>query len=246
MSQTVLFEEKGGAAFVTLNRPDKLNALTLELFQALDDYVASLSERTDEVGAVVLRGAGKCFSAGHDLADIADGEGLARLTEEARIVERLANLPQPIIAAVRSHCYTGALELALAGDVILASENAKFADTHARFALTPFWGMSQRLPRRVGRPRANELSFTARTVDAKEALAIGLCEHVYPDESFDRDVETFVAAMLENSWYSLRAYKRLMNATDGVGLAAGLAYEVYANGGFGPDMADRVERFLAK
>ena len=246
MVDQVLYECIDGAAYLTLNRPDKLNSLTLELFNELDAYIDEIREGTDEIGIVVLKGAGRCFSAGHDLDDIADGESYARLVDEAKIVERFANLPQPTIAAVHSHCYTGALELALGADIILASESAKFADTHTKFALTPFWGMTQRLPRRVGRSKANELSFTARTVRAPEALKIGLCDHIYADDVFLSEVGAFARSILENSWFSLRCYKRLMNSTDGKSLDQGLAYESYNNDGFGPDMNERLEKFLSK
>ena len=246
MADQVSYECIDGVAYLTLNRPDKLNALTLEVFNELDAHITEIRESTDKIGVVVLKGAGRCFSAGHDLDDIAGGESYARLVDEAKIVERFANLPQPTIAAVHSHCYTGALELALGADIILASASAKFADTHARFALTPFWGMTQRLPRRVGRSKANELSYTARTVKAAEALDIGLCNHVYADDVFFSEVDAFAKLILENSWFSLRCYKRLMNATDGKSLDEGLAYEIYNNDGFGPDMNERVEKFLSK
>src|SRR4029453_6843949 len=83
---------------------------------------------------------------------------------QSRVIERLADLPQPVISAVHGHCYTGALELALAGDIVFGAEGAKFADTHAKWALTPVWGMSQRLPRRVGTHRAREVVITCCTI----------------------------------------------------------------------------------
>jgi enoyl-CoA hydratase len=136
MSDLVLREDRDGAVTLTLNRPDKLNALNVELFKALDDHVAAI-EADPSVRLVILRGAGKCFSAGHDLGDIAAGEKLPRPNFQASVIERLANLPLPVITAVHGHCYTGALELALAGDIIFASEAARFGDTHAKWALTP-------------------------------------------------------------------------------------------------------------
>ena len=147
MSDLVIRRDAGAVTQLTLNRPDKLNALNVALFQALEAHVADI-ERAP-VGVVVLRGAGRCFSAGHDLGDIAAGERLPRPNFQSHVIERLADLPLPVISAVHGHCYTGALELALAGDIIVAAEGAKFADTHAKWALTPVWGLSQRLPRRV-------------------------------------------------------------------------------------------------
>jgi len=246
MGETVLRQDRGGMATLTINRPDKLNSLNVEVFQDLNAHLAALEQQTDEIGCVVLRGAGRCFSAGHDLGDIAKGERLPRANFQSHVIERLANLPQPVITAVHSHCYTGALELALAGDVILASANAKFADTHAKWALTPVWGMSQRLPRRVGQAKAMEMMLTCATLSGQEACAIGLANQCLPDEGFFEAVEAFVDQVLTNSSFSHRANKRLLNRTDGLSLAAGLAYEVYQNEGVGPDMQARIAAFTAK
>ena len=163
MDELVIREDRDGATTLTLNRPEKLNALNVDLFRALDAQVERLERESETTGLVIVRGAGRCFSAGHDLGDIAAGERLPRPNFQAGIIERLAGLPQPVISAVHGHCYTGALELALAGDIVFASENARFADTHARWALTPVWGMSQRLPRRVGTYKAREMMFTCQT-----------------------------------------------------------------------------------
>jgi enoyl-CoA hydratase len=145
----VLRENKNGTAFLTLNRPDKLNALTVSMFEELRAHIGQI-HRDDDVRCVVISGAGKCFSAGHDLSDIASGERVPSRGWHSETLRMMERLPKPVIAAVHGHCYTGALEVALAADFILAADNAKFADTHAKWALTPVWGMSQRLPRRVG------------------------------------------------------------------------------------------------
>ncbi|HYA34459.1 MAG TPA: enoyl-CoA hydratase/isomerase family protein, partial [Candidatus Binataceae bacterium] len=163
MSSLVLCEEKEGLATLTLNRPEKLNALTVELFAELRAHIDRIATDIEKIGLVVVCGAGKCFSAGNDLGAIAKGDRPARPNFQSETIERLANLPQPVISAVHGHCYTGALELALAGDLIFAAESARFADTHGRWALTPIWGMSQRLPRRVGSAKAREMMFTSRT-----------------------------------------------------------------------------------
>ena len=246
MGDNALLEVRDGLAWITLNRPDKLNSLNVAVFEDLLAHVKALEARTDDVGCVVLRGAGKCFSAGHDLGDIATGEKLPRANFQSHVIERLATLPQPVISAVHSHCYTGALELALAGDVILASSDAKFADTHAKWALTPVWGMSQRLPRRVGQAKAYEMMLTAETISGEAAAAIGLANRCLPAANFFEDVEAFARQVLTNSWFSHRANKRLLLETDGETLTAGLAHEVYTNQGVGPDMRDRIAAFTSK
>ena len=239
-------ENRDGVAYLFLNRPDKLNALNVALFEELESHVSSIRDEIDAVGCVVLTGRGKCFSAGHDLKDIGAGEKLPRPNYQAHVISALSGLPQPVISAVHSHCYTGALELALAGDLILASEDAKFADTHAKWALTPVWGMSQRLPRRVGRTKAKEMMLTARTVGAEEAAALELANQVLPAENFIEHVHHFCQEMLSLSWFTLRANKRLMQDTDGMGLDAGLAHEIFKSEGRGPDMAERIGGFGKK
>lgn len=242
----VLREDREGASILTLNRPDKLNALNAEVFVALDNHVADLEKETETIGLVILRGAGRCFSAGHDLKDIAVGERMPRPNFQAHVIERLANLPQPVISAVHGHCYTGALELALAGDIILASENAKFADTHAKWALTPVWGMSQRLPRRVGTYKAREMMLTCRTYSGREAEAMGLANLCVADADFAARTAGLAAEILANSWFSHRANKKLLRETDGLPLDAGLAHEVYRSEGRGPDMEARIAGFANK
>ena len=246
MSALVLREDRDGLATLVLNRPEKLNSLNVELFAELRAHVAAIATETDRVGLVVVRGAGKCFSAGHDLSDIAAGEKPPRPHFQSETIEMLATLPQPVISAVHGHCYTGALELALAGDLIVAAESAKFADTHARWALTPIWGMSQRLPRRVGAAKAQEMMFTCRTYSGAEAAAMGLANMVFPDESFDAELAKLATTILENSWFSHRANKLLVRETDGLPLPAGLAHEVYRNEGVGPDMQARIAAFTSK
>jgi enoyl-CoA hydratase len=236
MNDLVLREDVGGAAILTLNRPDKLNSLNVPVFEALEAHVKAIEAAPGGVAAVVLRGAGRCFSAGHDLGDIATGEKLPRANYQSHVIERLADLPIPVISAVHGHCYTGALELALAGDIILAAESAKFADTHARWALTPVWGLSQRLPRRVGTYKAREMMFTCRTYSGREAEAMGLANACVD----------LVAEIAANSPFSHAANKRLLMHTDGLPIGAGLAHEIYHGEGVGPDMRDRIAAFAAR
>ena len=235
-----------GLATLTLNIPEKLNALSSPVFAQLEIHLERIEASTDTVGLVVLRGNGRSFSAGHDLSVLSEGEKPGELEFQSKVIERLANLPQPVITAVHGHCYTGALELALAGEIILASANARFADTHAKWSLVPVWGLSQRLPRRVGAAKAREMMYTCKTYGGAEAAAMGLANACFADDVFDAEVEKFVRSMLANSWYSLRENKRLMNDTEGMPLRSGLAHEVFRSRGFGPDMHDRIAAFAAR
>ena len=158
----------------------------------------------------------------------------------------MEKLPMPVIAAVHGHCYTGALEVALACDFILAADSARFGDTHAKWALTPVWGMSQRLPRRVGVATAKRLMFTADMIDAAEALRIGLAETVVPLDRFEAEIEALATRIAANSGFSHAANKRLLDATDGGAMDAGLQWEVMENEGVGPDMQARIAAFTGK
>lgn len=245
MTDLVLREDFDGWCRLTINRPDKLNALTVGVFSELRAHVERL-KHDETIGCVVLRGAGKCFSAGHDLADIGAGEVVPSRGWHSETLRWMEKLPVPVIAAVHGHCYTGALEVALACDFIVAADNARFGDTHAKWALTPIWGMSQRLPRRVGIATAKRLMFTADMIDAAEALRIGLVESVVPMERFDEEVAALAARIAANSRFSHAANKRLLDATDGGAIDAGLQWEVLENEGVGPDMRERIAAFTNK
>lgn len=246
MGELVLRHDDNGLCTLRLNRPEKLNALNLEVFQALRAHLEDLARQFDTIGCVVLRGNGSCFSAGHDLAAISGGEGSESRRFQPETVNLLANLPQPVITAVHGHCYTGALELALAGDILIAARSARFADTHGKWALTPIWGMSQRLPRRVGVAKAKEMMFTTRTYTGEEAVAMGLANRCFPDEDFEAEIEAMARAILATSWFSNRANKKLLEYTDGLSLNDGLRFEFDLNEGVGPDVVQRIQSFAKK
>ena len=245
MGELVKRTDDDGCATLLLNRPDKLNALTVGMFRELRSHVSDLA-RDDSIGCVVVRGAGKCFSAGHDLSDIATGEAVPSRGWHSETLRLLERLPKPVIAGVHGHCYTGALEVALAADFIVAAESARFGDTHSKWALTPIWGMSQRLPRRVGLATSKRLMFTAETVKAEEALRIGLCEKVVPDDRFEAELASLAKVIMANSGFSHAANKRLLEATDARPLDAGLQWEVLESEGVGPDMQERIAAFTRK
>jgi enoyl-CoA hydratase len=189
MIQEVLVETRDAIRTVTLHRPDKRNALTREMREELIRLAGEV-DADPAVAVVVITGTDPAFSAGVDLGEIAAGRAADAVPGSVPTGERAAAVAvgnpaaavravrTPVIAAVNGACFTGALELALSCDVIVASERATFGDTHARFGILPLWGMSALLPERVGRACARDLSLTGRTVAADEALRIGLVEHV--------------------------------------------------------------------
>lgn len=238
-AEPVLCAIADGLCRLTLNRPEKLNALNAASFAALEKHLDTIT--TDKVGCVLLTGAGRSFCAGHDLDEIAGGgeEGAVKRFENG-VIERLARLPMPVVAAVRGHCLTGGLELALAADIILAAEDASFADTHARWDLVPIWGLSQRLPRRVGIGRAHEVMFASRTYSGAQAAALGLANYCVPAAALDAEAQRLCADILANSWRANRAMKKLMADTDAMSLAAGITWELHHTEGRGPETQQRI------
>jgi enoyl-CoA hydratase len=240
MNERIPRQDAEGLCTLTLNRPDKLNALDTLAFEELDAHLAAL-EKDKRIGCVVLKGEGRGFCAGADLKAI----GAAALDPAFKpgVIERLGLLPQPVIAAVHGVCLTGGLELALACDFILADATGRFADTHGKWGLVSQWGMSQRLPRRVGIAAAKRMMMTGRTVDAAEALRLGLIDLLAPEGQLQDLVAGFVADLLANSWHTNFATKRLMRETDAMPLAEGLAHERARHPGFAPDYKERIKRF---
>ena len=242
MTEKITRSDLGGLCTLTLNRPEKLNALDTELFSQLDTHLDALEGQTGTIGCVVLRGAGRAFCAGADLGAIDSTLGAYK----PKIIERLGRLPQPTIAAVHGICYTGALELALACDFIVAEAGTRFADTHGKFGLVGNWGMAQRLPRRIGYPAAKRMSLTSRTVGADEALAMGLVDLLAEAGGLDALVTSFTGEILANSWHTNIETKKFMRDTDGMSLTQALTHEQYNYPGFAPDYEARVAAFSKK
>jgi enoyl-CoA hydratase/carnithine racemase len=246
MSELVLRSDDSGIAFLTLNRPEALNAVSPAVFVELRAHLDSIAAAPDAVGCVVLRGAGRSFCAGNDLKAIMAGERAPEPHYQADTLQAIEDLPQPVIAAVQGHCYTGGLEIALACDLLIAAESARFADTHGKWGMTPTWGMSQRLPRRIGPLRAKELMLSGRTVDGREAVAIGLANRCVPDAELESATLELARQIVANSWHTLRADKKLVNQGQDFGLEQGLAFERRESPGAGPDVAQRVAAFGKK
>jgi enoyl-CoA hydratase/carnithine racemase len=164
----------------------------------------------DSIGCVVLAGAGRSFCAGHDLGAIADNEHAPSKHFEPETVDALEALPKPTIARLHGHCFTGGLELALACDLLVAAESTKLGDTHGQWGLVPIWGMSVRLPERIGRSTAKELMFTSRRLTAVEAAEIGLVDHCVPDDELDSRIADLTTEILTNSRDTNRIVKALI------------------------------------
>jgi enoyl-CoA hydratase len=242
MSEAVLRQDVDGLCTLTLNRPDKRNALDLATFDALNEHLQSLESADEAVGCVVLRGAGKGFCAGADLYAVGDANERPAGYKQG-VIERLARLPVPTIAAVHGVCFTGGLELALACDFIVADATARFADTHGKWGFVGAWGMLQRLPRRLGMPAAKLLMLTSREVNAQEALQLGLVDILISANAMDAELKGLTAGVLANSRFTNRATKQLLLETDGMSLTQGLAYEQAHYPGWAPDYQERIAAF---
>ena len=206
----VLRQDTDGISRLTLNRPDKLNALSPSVFAELRAHIDAIAVDSD-IRCVILEGSGKAFCAGHDLDSIASGERAHSKHFEPETVDALEALPQPTIVRIQGHCYTGGLELALGCDLLIAGESAKLGDTHGQWGLAPVWGMSIRLPERVGRSTAKELMFTSRRVNGTEAARIGLVDRVVADADLDSTVDALAAEICANSAGTNRIVKALVS-----------------------------------
>lgn len=224
MSEPVLLIEKNdGIAVLTMNRPGAMNALNAALREALAEAFDALKDDA-QTDVVVLTGAGRAFCAGLDLKELADPEAAPRsvaLDPPAQI----RALPQPVIGAVNGVAITGGFEIATACDFLVASGEARFADTHARVGILPGWGLSQRLPRLIGINRAKELSLTGNYLDAEQACAWGLVNRVVEAEALLPTCLELARNIQSCDPVTMRKYKRLLDEGFDLPLGEAMALE---------------------
>jgi enoyl-CoA hydratase/carnithine racemase len=239
IDELVTRSDSGGLATLTLNRPDKLNALTPGSFVALREHLDAIAT-DDSVGCVVLQGSGRSFCAGHDLQAISTGERAPSRHFEPETVDALEQLRQPTIARLHGHCFTGGLELALACDLLIAANSTKLGDTHGQWGLAPVWGMSVRLPERVGRSMAKQLMFTSRRIDGPTAAEIALVDRSVPDDQLDETVAALAEEILGNSRGTNRIVKRLIATQADQDRTEALLHERSLPFGVPDDMQERM------
>ncbi|MAJ61760.1 MAG: enoyl-CoA hydratase [bacterium TMED88] len=225
MSHEVLrVEAEGPVVRLTLNRPDSMNALSANLRDALGKAFRALQE-DDSVRAVVLTGSGRAFCAGYDLKELAAGAtGETADTAQSDMADAMTAFDRPIIGAINGHAITGGFELALACDLLIAGESARFADTHARVGILPGWGLSQKLPRLIGIARAKELAFTGNFLEAHQALDWGLVNRVVAGSDLLPATHQLARDMASCVPEVLRGYKRLID--EGMALPMGAALDL--------------------
>jgi enoyl-CoA hydratase len=224
----LLIDKGDGVAVLTLNRPEAMNALSRALRTALHEAIAALSS-DNSISVIVLTGAGRAFTAGLDLKELGReplGMRAANATGTAENpVLAIRQCPKPVIGAINGVAITGGFELALACDVLIASTNARFADTHARVGIMPGWGLSQRLARTIGIYRAKEMSLTGNFLDARTACEWGLVNRVVAPEALMETALSLARDMASIPVAALCAYKEIIDQGYDLALGAGLELE---------------------
>jgi enoyl-CoA hydratase len=221
--QAVTYAASDGVAVITLNRPWARNAIDSALAACLIDAFTR-AESAPEVGAIVVTGADPAFCAGVDLKEFTRLQRPPARASEAIVMA--GELTKPALGAINGPVMTGGLELALGLDVLIASERARFADTHAAVGILPGGGMTARLPRAVGSRMAMEMSYTGRVIDAAEALQIGLVNHVVPHEDLLAATLAMAATIASRDAAILRELKKLYQVSNAATLGEALAHEV--------------------
>ncbi len=218
-------------AIVSLNRPEALNALNLEMTNLLIETIKKL-ESDNSVIVIILKGNGRAFSAGVDLKNTGsigfskEGEMMLKGRELSNLIAQSTKIT---IAQVHGYCFTGALELMLCFDLIYSTPETQFGDTHAKFGIMPRWGMSQRLPRRIGIGKAKEMSFRAMRVKGDEAEKIGLVNQLFGIDNIDESVLSIAKEITANNFTALQTIKKLIDTGINLSLEEGLQIEAENN-----------------
>ncbi len=225
---TIIYEKKENYAVITLNRPDKMNALNKQMFDDINEAVRQI-ELDEDVKVLILTGSGdKAFAAGADIKELHESDKLSgeQFSEYgSKVMERLAQLRIPTIAAINGFALGGGCELTLACHMRFASDKALMGQPEVNLGIIPGYGATQRLPRLVGKAKAIELITSARNVDANEAEKIGLVNAVYPHDELMQKVEEFVKSILKKGQLAVSAAVECVLASEQLSIQDGLSCE---------------------
>jgi len=223
--ETLIFEKEEGIRVITLNRPERLNAINYQLVLDLEKVLDEI-EKDEEARTVILIGAGRGFCAGADIKDLADPRA-KRLPIGKRYTffNKLEDLEKPVIAAINGPCNGGGLELALCCDFRIASEAANFGLGEVKLGIIPAGGGTARLPRLIGPGPAKEFLYFGNRVDAKEAYRIGLVNRMVPNEELMAEAKTWAAELAERPPLSLKMLKYCVNLGTQMDLLGAIDYE---------------------
>lgn len=227
-NQYIRVWREGRVGVVQISRPEALNALSIPLMRELLEALWAFDADND-VGAVVLTGDARAFAAGADIKEM-EGQGAIEMLLESGLGlwDAVGTVRKPIVAAVSGHCLGGGCELAMACDMIVASESARFGQPEINLGVIPGAGGTQRLARALGTRRAMEMILTGATFGASEALASGLVNRVVPVELFLEEAVALAATVAAKPPVAVRLAKQLIHATDEVSLGEGLQRERHA------------------
>ena len=224
----ILVRKEKNLAWILLNRPNKLNAMDLEMLDLLESALAEL-ESDEEVRCILLKGSGdRAFSAGADitlLSTFSPKEAKTFSEKGQHVFAKIRELPKPVIAVVNGYALGGGCELAIACDFRIASEKARFSQSEINLGLMPGWGGTQLLPRIVGTTRAREMILSGRMVEAGEAYNIGLVNRVVAPEKLDEEAVKLAEGLASGPSKALAASKRLLNLSLQTPLNEGLKKE---------------------
>jgi enoyl-CoA hydratase len=227
MTETILEEREGRIAFLTINRPDKLNALNEQVRTDMLEILGRI-ESDDTVGVVVITGAGeKSFIAGADISEFAGRSPFDQreAMRSPRIFDVMSAFPKPVIAMINGFCLGGGCEVALSCDIRIASEKARFGQPEINLGLIPGGGGTQRLPRQVGLGHAMRLILSGDMIGAAEAKEIGLVEQVVPHDELRAKTIELAAKIASRSPLTLRVAKEALRASQRMAVEEGIAYE---------------------
>lgn len=224
----VLYQTDNGIGMITLNRPKALNALNSELLTELNGLLDEIAQ-DESVKVVIVTGAGdKAFVAGADIAEMqsmSPMEGRAFGKFGQAIFNKLENIPQPVIAAVNGFALGGGCELAMACDIRIASDRAKFGQPEVSLGIVPGFGGTQRLPRLIGKGRAKELLYTADMINAEEAYRIGLINKIVSADELLSTAKELAEKIMARAQVAVQLCKAAVNTGMDTDLASGIAYE---------------------
>ena len=249
--KTIILERKDGIATLTLNRPEKLNALNIKMIGELESAVVEIV-KDRSVRVLVITGAGRGFCSGADVSDMAQAAAPAEtryLTQKLhKTILALTELEKPVIAKVNGVAVGIGCSLALSTDMIIASENAQFGVIFSRIGLIPDGGSLFHLPRLVGPAKAKELIFTAKMFDAKEAERMGLINKAVPADKLDKEVNTLVKQLAEGPTVAFGIAKKIINKGISMDLSSVLECEAFGQtiAGTTEDAQEGVMAFLEK
>lgn len=246
----IIFEIKSGIGYITINRPDSLNALNSDVFDELETALQEVRTNSS-IQAVIVTGAGKAFVAGADIglmSGLSAQEGRTWTMRGQNVFNELEAIEKPVIAAVNGYALGGGCELAMACDIIFASDKAKFGQPEVNLGIIPGYGGTQRLPRIIGEKNAKYLIFSGEIIDANEAFRIGLVQKVFPAETLMEEAESFAQKVMTKAPIGLKMAKVAVRNGMNVDLKTGIAFEAeaYAGAFSSEDRMEGMKAFLEK